>query len=173
MLCLVFLFFVDRKLVPDIGESFKKASYFNVSYEGLTYAVPYIVFAFMYQPNIPIVYRELIDRNYRRMAKVVVRGSFSVIILYILACVFGYLGLVSRPDLLAVLLEKNNVLEVDYGNWAFNIAVIGLVFAIFAAAPVCVLPAKDAVEELFFGESGMSNKQNLIITIVIVVISYI
>lgn len=167
------MFFVDRKLVPDMGESFEKASYFNVSYEGLTYAVPYIVFAFMYQPNIPIVYRELIDRNYRRMAKVVVRGSFSVVILYILACVFGYLGLVSRPDLLEVLIEKNNVLEVDYGNWAFNIAVIGLVFAIFAAAPICVLPTKDAVEELFYSENGMSNKQNLIITVVIVVACYI
>ena len=131
VLWLVFLFFVDRKLVPDMGESLSKASYFNISYEGLTYAVPYIVFAFMYQPNIPIVYRELIDRNYRRMAKVVVRGSGSVIILYILACIFGYLGLVARPDLLQVLNEKNNVLEVDYGNWAFNIAVIGLVFCNF------------------------------------------
>lgn len=81
--------------------------------------------------------------------------------------------MVSRPDLLEVLIAKNNVLEVDYGNWAFNIAVIGLVFAIFAAAPICVLPTKDAVEELFYSENGMSNKQNLIITVVIVVACYI
>jgi len=85
VLCLVFLFLVDRDLVPDMGENFKNAKYFDISFNGLTKAVPFVVFAFMYQPNIPIVYRELYNRNYRRMEKVIVRGSGSVVVLYILA----------------------------------------------------------------------------------------
>jgi len=147
VMCVVFMFFVDRRLVPNIGSNFKNASYFNITYQGLVNAVPFVVFAFMYQPNIPMVYRELHNKNYRRMEKVIVRGSGSVVVLYILAAAFGYLGLVNSPQL-QTLLSKNNILEVEYNNWGFNIAIIGLVFAIFAAAPICVLPSKDAFEEL-------------------------
>jgi len=80
--------------------------------------------------------------------------------------VFGYLGLVGQPEALATLNNKSNVLEVDYNNWAFNLAVFGLVFAIFAAAPVCVLPCKDTIEELFYRNEGMNKKQNFFITLV-------
>ena len=34
-------------------------------------------------------------------------------------------------------------------------------FSIIAAAPLCVLPSKDTVEELFFKEKGMNKKQKL------------
>jgi len=136
VMCLVFLFLVDRKLVPNMGNNFKNASYVNITYDGLVNAIPFVVFAFMYQPNIPIVYRELNNRNYERMEKVIVRGSGSVVILYILASMFGYLGLVNNKAALDILEDKRNVLEIDYSNWAFKIAVIGLLFAIFAAAPM-------------------------------------
>lgn len=120
----------------------------------------------MYQPNIPIVYRELERKNYRRMEKVIVRGSGSVVFLYILAAAFGYLGLVGNKEYLQILADESNILQVPYTNWGFRIAIIGLCFAIFAAAPICVLPCKDTYEELVYPEKGMNQKQNIIVTIV-------
>lgn len=39
-----------------------------------------------------------------------------------------------------------------------------------AAAPLCVLPSKDTVEELFYG-GKMTKKQNLVVTLVLVTIN--
>ena len=124
VLTLLFMFFVDRDLVPSIKDSFKQAVYVNITFKGLVNTVPFIVFAFMYQGNIPSVYRELHNRNYQRMEKVIIRGSGSVVVVYILAGIFGYLGLVGNPEFLATLISKKNVLEIDYPNWAMKLAVI-------------------------------------------------
>ena len=45
-------------------------------------------------------------------------------------------------------------------------------FSIIAAAPLCVLPSKDTVEELFFKEKGMNKKQNLLVTFILVVVNW-
>jgi len=173
VMCIVFMFFFDRTLVPDIGEAFKKARYFNVTLDGMVDAIPFVVFAFMYQPNIPIIYRELTTKTYGKMNKIVTIGSSFVVVLYILAASFGYLGLVGNDDMLATLAEKNNILEVLYPSAAFKVAIIGLVFAIFAAAPVCVLPAKDAFEEIVFANGKMTMKWNVITTIIMCIICYV
>lgn len=40
---------------------------------------------------------------------------------------------------------------MDYeGNIAFTIATVSLSFAVFAAAPICVLPLKDSFEALYY-----------------------
>ena len=41
VLWLMILFFVDRSLVPSIKDNFYNASYFKVTYQGMTYSVPY------------------------------------------------------------------------------------------------------------------------------------
>jgi amino acid permease len=46
-------------------------------------------------------------------------------------------------------------------------------FSVITAAPLCVLPSKDTIEELFFKEKGMTNKQNLIVTILLLSINMI
>jgi len=40
-----------------------------------------------------------------------------------------------------------------------------------AAAPLCVLPSKDTIEELFYKETGMSMKINVIFTFVLVTVN--
>ena len=40
-----------------------------------------------------------------------------------------------------------------------------------AAAPLCVLPSKDTIEELFYKEIGMSKKINVIFTFVLVTVN--
>ena len=62
-LCLVFLFFTDKSLVPNIGENIKRAEYFTVSLKGIASSVPFVVFAFMYQPAVPMIYNELNERT--------------------------------------------------------------------------------------------------------------
>jgi amino acid permease len=41
------------------------------------------------------------------------------------------------------------------------------------AAPLCVLPAKDTVEELFWKENGMSNKVNALVTLALVFVCFL
>ena len=130
------MFFVDRHLVPSISENLSNATWFLLSFDGIINGIPFVVYAYMYQPNIPMVYRELNDKNYKRMEKVTARGAGAVVVLYLFAAIFGYLGLVSFPEGMQRLIQSNNVLEVEYGNWAFNVAIIGLLFATFAGSPV-------------------------------------
>ena len=40
-----------------------------------------------------------------------------------------------------------------------------LLFSVIAAAPLCVLPSKDTIEELFYKEKGMNMRQNVVATI--------
>lgn len=48
-----------------------------------------------------------------------------------------------------------------------------LLLAILCAAPLCVLPCKDTVEELWFKQKGMDRKTNLLVTIGTVTISFL
>ena len=43
----------------------------------------------MYQPNVPLIYKELERAEYGRMEKVVIRGSGLVIVVYCFAATFG------------------------------------------------------------------------------------
>lgn len=169
---LVILFFADRSLVPDMGENITKASYFNVNYEGLLNGIPFVVFAFMYQPNVPMIYRELKEQKYSNMNKVVGFATVLVVILYNIASTFGYYDLVDQPEGKEDLLEEKNILEVDFGNIAFTLAVCFIMLPIIASAPMCVLPPKDDVEKILFKEN-MSKKQNVVVTIVMLACCYL
>ena len=164
-LCLIFLFFTDRSLVPNIGESIQKAEYFTVSITGISSSIPFVIFSFMYQPTVPIIYNELNNKTTSGMRKVLILGSIVVVILYILASTFGYLGVVAQSSMLDTLLSSSNVLEVDYKNWAFNVAVLGLLFTVISAVPMCILPAKDDFETVFFHSVKMTKCKNLIVTL--------
>ena len=57
----------------------------------------------MYQPMIPTVYKNLENRNLRRMEKVVLRGTNGAVIIYIMIAVFGYLTFVNNEEQLSIL----------------------------------------------------------------------
>ena len=44
-------------------------------------------------------------------------------------------------------------------------------FSVITAAPLCVLPSKDTIEELFYKEKGMTNKENLMVTIILLTVN--
>jgi amino acid permease len=129
-----------------------------------------ILFAYMYQVNIPMIYHELERRNRTRMGKVIWRGSLAGVFLYASVGIFGYLTFDDRPKELL----KQNILLADYNH---NIAVIigqfTSFFSVYAAMPLLYLPAKETVEELFFGGRRMKPKQNVYVTFILVLISYI
>lgn len=50
----------DRALVPNLGNNFYIGiTNFNLSLLGVFQSFPLIIFAFMYQPNLPAIYHEL------------------------------------------------------------------------------------------------------------------
>jgi amino acid permease len=46
-------------------------------------------------------------------------------------------------------------------------------FSVITAAPLCVLPSKDSIEELLYKEKGMNKKQNLIVTILLLSVNMV
>jgi amino acid permease len=59
-------------------------------------------------------------------------------------------------------------LKADFhGNKLIDIGNFSLLFSVITAAPLCVLPSKDSIEELFFKEKGMNNKQNFMVTLLL------
>ena len=147
-----------------MAKNIRDAKYFRVSYSGMASSIPFVVFAFMYQPNVPMIYRELNTQTYTSMRKVVTGATVIVVVVYCIASTFGYLGLVNNEEL-QTLIDTSNILEVEYNNWAFTVAVILLLFTVFSAAPLVVLPAKDAFEEILFKGKAMSGRTNVIVTI--------
>jgi amino acid permease len=59
MICLF-----DRGVNPDIGESFYRA-FTNININGNSFfnSLPLVMFSYMYQTNIPMIYKELEDRE--------------------------------------------------------------------------------------------------------------
>ena len=46
-------------------------------------------------------------------------------------------------------------------------------FAVVTAAPLCVLPAKDTVEELFWKETKLTPKLNVLVTLALVFVCFL
>lgn len=57
------------------------------------------------------------------------------------------------------------------GNKAIMVGHFALLFSVICAAPLCVLPQKDTIEELFFKPKAMTSAQNLMVTLGLVIIN--
>jgi amino acid permease len=62
--------------------------------------MPLIIFAYMYQPNIPQIYKELESRDLKTMSGVLLKGSIAAIILYVMVGIFAYLTFVQNPSVI-------------------------------------------------------------------------
>jgi amino acid permease len=63
-------------------------------------SVPLIIFAYMYQVNIPMIYYELERRDKKAMGKVLLSGSVAAIVLYALVGIFGYVTFVHDDEVI-------------------------------------------------------------------------
>ena len=140
---------------------------------------PLIIFAYMYQVNIPMIYTELERRNSNQMSKVLIIGTIGAVVLYIIVGVWGYATFINFPGYTPEeALKAGNILEAPYPSSVTPILVgnFALFFAIASAAPLVVLPAKDTVEEIVAKGNPnrrLSKKENLITTLLLIVVCYL
>ena len=98
-LCLTvtIVFFFNEQIVPDFKKNLSEMEAFRLSYQGIVTSVPLIIFAYMYQVNIPMIYVELEKKDAKEMSKVIYHGSTVVVLFYILVGVFGYATFLAPP----------------------------------------------------------------------------
>mmetsp|Transcript_105271 Transcript_105271/g.145620 ORF Transcript_105271/g.145620 Transcript_105271/m.145620 type:complete len:351 (-) Transcript_105271:123-1175(-) len=173
-LAVTIVYWSDKEIVPNPGANLRDAKYFKVSFSGVTSTVPLIIFAYMYQVNIPMIYYELENRSERRMSRVLVIGSSGAVVLYMLIGIFGYATFVNYPGYTAEeALKSGNILEAPYENVpSITAGNFALFFAIAAVSAIVVLPAKDTVEEIFFRGTSMTSNQNILVTFLLILICY-
>ena len=165
------LFFSSKDIVADPSKNLGELEAFKVSYKGIVSTVPLIIFAYMYQVNIPMIYVELEERTAPQMGKIIAAGSSVAVAFYCLVGVFGYAVFAGDPGALC----SKNILTADSSlfksNPVIQVGNFALLFSVIAAAPLCVLPSKDTVEELFYKEKGMTSKQNFFVTLALTTVN--
>jgi amino acid permease len=178
-LAVFFVFYCDKEMVPDPAQNFKDAELFTLSFTGVVSSFPFIIFAYMYQVNIPMIYTELERRNAKQMSKVLIFGTVGAVVLYIIVGVWGYVTFTNNPTVTAEeALKDANILQAPYPNSVTPILIgnFALFFAIATAAPLIILPAKDTVEEIVAKgnpERRLSPKENMLTTFLLVLTSYL
>jgi len=62
--------------------------------------MPLMIFAFMNQTNIPIIYKELENRSNKTMSGVLQKGTVAALILYAMVGIFAYLSFAPTPNVI-------------------------------------------------------------------------
>jgi amino acid permease len=146
----VFICLVDRDVTPDLGKSFDiAASNFDISLMGVFNSLPLVIFSYMYQTNIPMIYVELEKKDLKHMWKVMRNGTIGATIAYLLAGVFGYVTFANDPFVKEKMNQQNILKCYPDGVTANYISLFGILTVILFATPLTILPCKDTVEELF------------------------
>jgi len=100
-----------------------------------------------------MIYVELENKNASEMGKVIGAGSSVAVFFYSLVGIFGYAIFVNNEEALC----PKNILQADFhGNKLIDIGNFCLLFSVITAAPLCVLPTKDSIEELMYKDKGMT-----------------
>ena len=111
-----------------------------------------IVFSFMYQPNLPAVYSELKIRTYSTMWFVIFFATSIACICYGFAGYFGFATFACDSNVKEIM-EMENIFEAPYqGNKFILVGKLVLLAGVILASPMCLMPAKDTIEELFLGQ---------------------
>jgi amino acid permease len=175
VLAIVVICLSDREVTPDLGGSFEVAiKNFDISVLGVFNSLPLVIFSYMYQTNIPMIYVELEKKDLKHMWKVMRNGTVGATLAYLLAGVFGYSTFAMYPDV-RDLMDKQNILKCYKGDVTLNyISLFGILTVILFATPLTILPCKDTVEELFLQPNQkLSAKQNLLVTFILVLVSFV
>jgi len=99
VLAIVFTCLVNRKETPDLGKSFEVGiKNFDITAFGIFNSLPLIIFAYMYQTNIPMIYVELEKKDLKHMWKVMRNGTLGATLAYWMGGVFGYVTFAAKPD---------------------------------------------------------------------------
>lgn len=152
----------DKEVTGDLNTAFKDAfGNFNISMFGIFRSLPLIIFAYMYQTNIPMIYNELADKSLVTIRKVLIIGTVGATVCYLIAGIFGYVTFINNKVFLDEIMEKQNILEVEQyqGNVAIYICRFTMLFVVLFATPLSILPCKDTCEELIWGGDHRMTKK--------------
>jgi magnesium-transporting ATPase (P-type) len=116
-----------------------------------------------------MIYVELEDRSPKQMSKVILSGSFILVILFCFVGVFGYATFVNEPEKLC----SKNILDNNYYNGItlMQVSNFTMLFTVVSSFPLVILPSKDSIEELFMNGQKMSKVKNIFVTFLLVSIN--
>lgn len=99
MVAITFLCLFSRDVTPELGTSFKIGfSNFDINVMGVFNSLPLVIFSYMYQTNIPMIYVELEKKDLKHMWKVMLYGTVGATVAYLFAGVFGYVAFANYPN---------------------------------------------------------------------------
>jgi amino acid permease len=170
---IVFICLVDRNVTPDLGKSFGTAfKNFDISVFGVFNSIPLVIFSYMYQTNIPMIYVELEKKDLKHMWKVMRNGTIGATIAYMMAGIFGYVTFADNFNVKA-LMDQQNILKCYPDITPNYISLFGILTVVVFATPLTILPCKDTLEELLLKpEQRFTPKQNALCTFLIILLSF-
>ena len=176
VLVIIFECFLGRGTSSSLSEGFqagKERTSINVS--GIFNSLPIIIFSYMYQLNVPAIYSELENPNLRNIKAVLIVGTIVACLAYIAAGMFGFMSFTANISDVDYQKTFNDV--ILFGDYADSdgktplviyISLFGMCFVVTFAAPFCILPTKDSIEEV--RGKKFTPKENVVWTILLVVI---
>ena len=94
----------NRTITPELNKSFQIAiSNFNINTLGVFNSLPLVMFSYMYQTNIPMLYVELEKKDLKDMWNVMLYGTVGVTISYLMAGIFGYVTFAAYPNVVEIM----------------------------------------------------------------------
>ena len=98
VLAIVLICLTDRDVTPDLEKSFSVAiKNFDIKLMGVFNSLPLVLFSYMYQTNIPMIYVELEKKDLKHMWKVMRNGTIGATLAYLIAGIFGYATFAADP----------------------------------------------------------------------------
>lgn len=90
----------NRQANPDLNHSLVSAALtFNIDAQQLLSLFPIAIFSFMYQPNLPMIFTELVPQSDKVMRRAIITATLIVIVIYILTGFFGFATFVEHQNL--------------------------------------------------------------------------
>lgn len=130
----------------------------DITVAGIFNSLPLIIFAYMYQPNVPAIYHELKAKNMGNISTVLSLGTVMASVAYVLTGMFGYVTFAKRLNVDQIM-NVQNILKADYGGFIIiKLCLFGVLIIVTFAAPFCVLPSKDSLEELLMKGEKFNRK---------------
>jgi len=169
---------LDHGTSETLGNGFSEGNAkAQISVTGIFDSLPLIIFGFMYQMNVPAIYNELSVKSVDKGKKVLYYGTAMACTAYIFAGIFGFATFASGTDdtTYKMIFDKQNIFQAPYTlrnddgskecldyfiNFyndticvtqvpiAIYVSIFGILFVVTMAAPFCVLPTKDSIEEV-------------------------
>ena len=178
-LCVVFVIAViicecllNRRVNPDLHQSLVSAALtFKIEGRAILNAFPIMIFSYMYQPNLPQIFHELVPKSESMMRRVITIGTMVAASAYFLTGFFGFATFVQNAGLDGIM-STQNIFTAPYFNEPYLVFSMYLLIAgVVLSTPLSVLPCKDTLEELALGQSRlMSDSENFFVTLVVVAI---